>query len=1351
MKIQFIRGRCGPRIRALSLAVFGLCLMAGNWLHAVPQDMRVGIVYSKNSEAFFSDAFIFRQLFTAVQSQTIQAGLPFDLLDESDLADFDKLAKYKVLVIPALQIADQAMVSIYKENLRKVLWENGVAIIAADAFFSYDANNIYQGIQTTDAMRDIFGLGTTVSGTYSNVTISSVGSTHPISTLIKSPEELAVYDNTFYQEYGQWVGLPTDPIAWFKHGTESRVAIQAAVRGNGKMVHFSDLYKMVDSKILWAAIQWASGPFFGPQNNVTLSMTRANGILLPRNDMDLSRFLASVRNVHFPLLDILKRWKQDYSFKGSFYINIGNDSQTGVYTDWDLSGPLYQEYISIGNEIGTHSYTHPQDTKLLDVPQLQFEFLDSKNEIATRLGFPVTGTGIPGEDENLFVYETINPWFDYISGHTLYSDSRIGANLGIGYLTPTEDTLYYSLNMTPDFVLGDILKFTPEQSSAEWQKELVEQATNMRQPVLHWLWHDYGIINSNNSPYYGLLAFEDLVKRAYNEGYEFATLHDYTERFKAFTQASFKVDYIASSRVVVDVSGSNLGALTVELGSTANIVSAGNHYAYNGGKLFLPANGGNFPLAIGSGAANVTRVTSLDSRLNLLTISGDGTALDFQVSGLGKAVIHFKTGTNSKFEVLTKGAVTYTETGAEVNFPLVGTYFIQVRPTDNIAPLAMDSIVSTAQSQPVTITLDAMDFDGFLANMVIVTPPTHGIATINKLLVEYTPNPGFVGTDTLVYKVSDEKGLTAQATVTIIVTPINLSDGDPFYNFMARTSILDGSDSEWEGLEKAVADPAEHTGTPNLLDYTDIYLAHNSTKFFVLYKSTQLAPLNWAHNAFIDSDGVSQTGFIIGSIGADILVQGGLAYKYIGTGLDWNWQQLFNIVLSQNGNTVEFGLDRSNFADATSIRLIFMGDNTAYTGGTERDLVPDDVFTSTTGFLTYNFFSETTNSVPIAQSAALAINQDEHIVINLKGIDLDGDPLIYNIVAGPSHGQLVGATPNVDYIPVAGYAGSDQFTFTVSDGKAVSQPATVSITINALPQSPTKLSNALTTPIVLDGNLADWSNLTPFPADPLDQDGAGNFIDWTRIRFAHTASNLYLAYSNESAIQFNWAYNIYVDTDLNKSTGFQPVYAFTGVGAEYLIQSEYVYKYSGTGLDWNWTFVGSAQSAIKGTDVELVLPRSLIGSPEEINVVGLGENVAYPNGTTSDLYPDDALTGGGVLNYFFGTAPGMLQSVEQAAGPVPPLVPYTIRIWYVMPDAINPNPVKIVSSPKAYTDIRVMARPNSNWSMIHSLDLKEWVTARSWQILGSYSEFAFPLQNGNPDGSYGFFEVVEQAPAPSAQ
>ncbi len=53
---------------------------------------------------------------------------------------------------------------------------------------------------------------------------------------------------------------------------------------------------------------------------------------------------------------------------------------------------------------------------------------------------------------------------------------------------------------------------------------------------------------------------------------------------------------------------------------------------------------------------------------------------------------------------------------------------------------------------------------------------------------------------------------------------------------------------------------------------------------------------------------------------------------------------------------------------------------------------------------------------------------------------------------------------------------------------------------------------------------------------------------------------------------------IYIDTDKVESTGYR-IWGEEGAGAEYLIEDDYIFKYTGTGKqDWSWEYIGSLNS-----------------------------------------------------------------------------------------------------------------------------------------------------------------------------
>jgi hypothetical protein len=92
--------------------------------------------------------------------------------------------------------------------------------------------------------------------------------------------------------------------------------------------------------------------------------------------------------------------------------------------------------------------------------------------------------------------------------------------------------------------------------------------------------------------------------------------------------------------------------------------------------------------------------------------------------------------------------------------------------TGPVAPVAVDDEVTTPVDTPVTIDVLANDIYDDPLIVSIQEFPQNGILGILEVgMFEYTPNAGFVGTDSFTYKITDNAGLFDTATVTINVGP----------------------------------------------------------------------------------------------------------------------------------------------------------------------------------------------------------------------------------------------------------------------------------------------------------------------------------------------------------------------------------------------------------------------------------------------------------------------------------------------------------------------------------------------------------------------------------------------------
>jgi uncharacterized repeat protein (TIGR01451 family) len=108
---------------------------------------------------------------------------------------------------------------------------------------------------------------------------------------------------------------------------------------------------------------------------------------------------------------------------------------------------------------------------------------------------------------------------------------------------------------------------------------------------------------------------------------------------------------------------------------------------------------------------------------------------------------------------------------------------VDINVEKKIVPTAVDDTATTKENVPVRLPLPANDNPGQgaqfdLPQTKIVTQPTNGTVTIYPATGEatYTPKPGFSGTDTFTYEITNNLGEKATATATVIVQPITPPD-----------------------------------------------------------------------------------------------------------------------------------------------------------------------------------------------------------------------------------------------------------------------------------------------------------------------------------------------------------------------------------------------------------------------------------------------------------------------------------------------------------------------------------------------------------------------------------------------
>ncbi|CAD5944793.1 hypothetical protein NO976_02221 [Planktothrix agardhii] len=625
---------------------------------------KIGIVYSDTTAAKYFDKKAYTQLFLSAQSQAMQAGIPFDILNEDDLTDITKLVNYDSLVFPSLRNVPTSKLQAIENTLSDAVYDYKIGIVTAGDFLTNDENGNALPGDSYSRMRKLLDLTRVDGGGPVNGTLTATDVTNPVMKGYAANEAILNYSNISYNTYGDGVTdnkQPTVVADLVANGKNSEAVITTET--GGRNVHFATEGFLADSNLLWPALQWSAK---GAEPTVRLNMSRDQGIFVSRNDMDQSQETFDVNNgIYDKLLPILDKWNKDYNFVGSYYINVGNNPPDQT-TDWNKSGPYYQDMLAQGNEIGTHSYTHPEDTNPLNPTDLEFEFNQSQLVIEKNLGINVTGAAIPGAPEGFQVSQELKKYLDYVSGG--YSGVGAGYPNAFGLPFKGEDYVYLAPNMKFDFSLIEFEKKTVPEAEAVWNQEYNDIASHAAMPIFHWPWHDYAptLWNTNPSgaaPGYTEQMFTNLIAKAYNAGAEFVTANDLSNRIKTFEKAKISTSTTENTITakVEAATNTDVGTFGLNVEKGQQIQSVSNWYAYDADTVFLPKAGGEFTINLGTTPQDVTRIIDLPMRSTLESVTGDGQNLDYTFTGAGTVKLDLKIPQGQ--DVVTTGADSTTLNG----------------------------------------------------------------------------------------------------------------------------------------------------------------------------------------------------------------------------------------------------------------------------------------------------------------------------------------------------------------------------------------------------------------------------------------------------------------------------------------------------------------------------------------------------------------------------------------------------------------------------------------------------------------------------------------------------------------
>ena len=94
------------------------------------------------------------------------------------------------------------------------------------------------------------------------------------------------------------------------------------------------------------------------------------------------------------------------------------------------------------------------------------------------------------------------------------------------------------------------------------------------------------------------------------------------------------------------------------------------------------------------------------------------------------------------------------------------------------------------------------------------------------------------------------------------------------------------------------------------------------------------------------------------------------------------------------------------------------------------------------------------DDAPVASSQTVITDEDMPVPVVLSALDVEGDGLTFTNLTQPAHGVLSGTPPDLIYTPATNYNGSDSFQFIASDWWLDSDPATITIIVKPVNDTP---------------------------------------------------------------------------------------------------------------------------------------------------------------------------------------------------------------------------------------------------------------------------------------------------------
>jgi VCBS repeat-containing protein len=389
----------------------------------------------------------------------------------------------------------------------------------------------------------------------------------------------------------------------------------------------------------------------------------------------------------------------------------------------------------------------------------------------------------------------------------------------------------------------------------------------------------------------------------------------------------------------------------------------------------------------------------------------------------------------------------------------VATVTLTVNPV-NDAPVAVDGSAATDEDTAVNGNVTATDVDGDALAYALVSGPAHGSLAFNADgSFAYTPAANYNGSDSFTFKANDGTADSNAATFALTVRPVNDA---PVANPASFSTDEDAALSGTVGATDVEGDPLTYSlvtgpahGTLTLTAATGAFTYtpaadYNGSDAFTFRAndgslnsgpatvSVTVNPVNDAPGANSGTAGTDEDTALNGNVSATDVDGDALSFALVGGPAHGT------LALNADGSFTYTPAADYNGPDGFTFKA------------------NDGTVDSNTA--TFAITVRPVNDAPVAAAASFSTDEDTAVTGSVGATDVDGDPLTYTRVAGPSHGALtLNADGTFTYTPAANFNGPDSFTFRASDGRLTSNVATVTLTVRPVNDAPAAANDTYTT------------------------------------------------------------------------------------------------------------------------------------------------------------------------------------------------------------------------------------------------------------------------------------------------